>query len=156
MDWKALKLITHGPMVLLCLIIYLLFRILLSLLPSITSMFSISFSWLFFFQSYIMPREEARERTSCTSFVRCNDMWLAKDNRFLNPMSTYERNLMAPTCLIINNYYGATDILSLPSNNLFSFFIILYILSSALSSFHFPLYLVCLEISLLVSFSFLA
>ena len=46
--------------------------------------------------------EEARERTSCTSFVRCNDMWLAKDNRFLNPMSTYERNLMAPTCLIIN------------------------------------------------------
>jgi hypothetical protein len=55
--------------------------------------------------------EEARERTSCTSFVRCNDMWLAKDNRFLNPMSTYERNLMAPTCLIINNYYGATDIL---------------------------------------------
>ena len=44
-------------------------------------------------------------RTSCTSFVRCNDMWLAKDNRFLNPMSTYERNLMAPTCLIINNYY---------------------------------------------------
>ena len=31
-----------------------------------------------------------------------NDMWLAKDNRFLNPMSTYERNLMAPTCLIIN------------------------------------------------------
>ena len=21
-----------------------------------------------------------RERTSCTSFVRCNDMWLAKDN----------------------------------------------------------------------------
>ena len=58
--------------------------------------------------------EEARERTSCTSFVRCNDMWLAKDNRFLNPMSTYERNLMAPTCLIINNYYGATDILCFP------------------------------------------
>ena len=53
-------------------------------------------------------------RTSCTSFVRCNDMWLAKDNRFLNPMSTYERNLMAPTCLIINNYYGATDILCFP------------------------------------------
>ena len=47
-------------------------------------------------------------------FVRCNDMWLAKDNRFLNPMSTYERNLMAPTCLIINNYYGATDILCFP------------------------------------------
>ena len=45
-----------------------------------------------------------KERTSCTSFVRCNDMWLAKDNRFLNPMSTYERNLMAPTCLIINFY----------------------------------------------------
>ena len=44
---------------------------------------------------------EEDKRTSCTSFVRCNDMWLAKDNRFLNPMSTYERNLMAPTCLII-------------------------------------------------------
>ena len=33
-------------------------------------------------------------------------MWLAKDNRFLNPMSTYERNLMAPTCLIINYYFS--------------------------------------------------
>ena len=43
-------------------------------------------------------------RTSCTSFVRCNDMWLAKDNRFMNPMSTYEWNLMAPTCLIINYF----------------------------------------------------
>merc|ERR1712117_585383 len=23
------------------------------------------------------------------SFVRCNDMWFARDNRFLNPVSTY-------------------------------------------------------------------
>ena len=58
--------------------------------------------------------EEARERTSCTSFVRCNDMWLAKDNRFLNPMSTYERNLMAPTCLIIN-FYSNPHILGVKS-----------------------------------------
>ena len=54
------------------------------------------------------------ERTSCTSFVRCNDMWLAKDNRFLNPMSTYERNLMAPTCLIIN-FYSNPHILGVKS-----------------------------------------
>ena len=33
-----------------------------------------------------MMKDKKQERTSCTSFVRCNDMWLAKDNRFLNPM----------------------------------------------------------------------
>jgi len=41
-------------------------------------------------------------------------MWLAKDNRFLNPMSTYERNLMAPTCLIIN-FYSNPHILGVKS-----------------------------------------
>ena len=51
-------------------------------------------------------------RTSCTSFVRCNDMWLAKDNRFMNPMSTYEWNLMAPTCLIINYFSCQIPILA--------------------------------------------
>ena len=29
------------------------------------------------------------------------DLWLAKDNRLLNPKSSYERILMAPTCRLI-------------------------------------------------------
>jgi len=40
--------------------------------------------------------EEARERTSCTSFVRCNDMWLAKDNRFLNPRREVGTDAIGP------------------------------------------------------------
>merc|ERR1711935_840556 len=28
------------------------------------------------------------------SFVRCNDMWFARDNRFLNPVSTYGRKVV--------------------------------------------------------------
>ena len=52
--WRSVSVFYGYVLQLFCLIIYLLFRILLSLLPSITSMFSISFSWLFFFQSYIM------------------------------------------------------------------------------------------------------
>ena len=31
------------------------------------------------------------------------DLWLAKDNRFLNPKSSYERILLAPPCRLINN-----------------------------------------------------
>ena len=30
------------------------------------------------------------------------DLWLAKDNRFLNPKSSYERILLAPPCRLIN------------------------------------------------------
>ena len=29
------------------------------------------------------------------------DLWLAKDNRFLNPKSSYKRILMAPSCRFI-------------------------------------------------------
>ena len=31
------------------------------------------------------------------------DLWLAKDNRFLNPKSSYKRILMAPPCRLIIN-----------------------------------------------------
>ena len=31
------------------------------------------------------------------------DLWLAKDNRFLNPKSSYKRILMAPPCRLIQN-----------------------------------------------------
>ena len=31
------------------------------------------------------------------------DLWLAKDNRFLNPKSSYERILLAPPCRLIND-----------------------------------------------------
>ncbi len=34
------------------------------------------------------------------------DLWLAKDNRFLNPKSSYERILMAPPCRLILNLYS--------------------------------------------------
>ena len=38
----------------------------------------------------------------CTScLVRFHDLWFAKDNRLLNPKSSYERILMAPTCRLI-------------------------------------------------------
>ena len=30
------------------------------------------------------------------------DLWLAKDNRFLNPKSSYERILLAPPCRLIS------------------------------------------------------
>ena len=32
------------------------------------------------------------------------DLWLAKDNRFLNPKSSYERILTAPPCRLIHDY----------------------------------------------------
>ena len=34
--------------------------------------------------------------------VNSQDLWLAKDNRFLNPKISYERILMAPPCRLIN------------------------------------------------------
>jgi len=34
--------------------------------------------------------------------VNTQDLWLAKDNRFLNPKISYERILMAPPCRLIN------------------------------------------------------
>ena len=34
------------------------------------------------------------------------DLWLAKDNRFLNPKSSYKRILMAPSCRFIPDSYG--------------------------------------------------
>ena len=34
--------------------------------------------------------------------VNSQDLWLAKDNRFLNPKSSYERILLAPPCRLIN------------------------------------------------------
>ena len=33
------------------------------------------------------------------------DLWLAKDNRFLNPKSSYERILLAPPCRLINDSF---------------------------------------------------
>ena len=33
--------------------------------------------------------------------VNSQDLWLAKDNRFLNPKISYERILMAPPCRLI-------------------------------------------------------
>ena len=32
------------------------------------------------------------------------DLWLAKDNRFLNPKSSYERILLAPPCRLIKEF----------------------------------------------------
>ena len=32
------------------------------------------------------------------------DLWLAKDNRFLNPKSSYERILTAPPCRLIHDH----------------------------------------------------
>jgi hypothetical protein len=50
--------------------------------------------------------------TSCPSrtTLRANhrltlDLWLAKDNRFLNPKSSYKRILMAPPCRLIQNEF---------------------------------------------------
>ena len=34
--------------------------------------------------------------------VNSQDLWLAKDNRFLNPKISYERILMAPPCRLIS------------------------------------------------------
>ena len=36
------------------------------------------------------------------------DLWLAKDNRFLNPKSSYKRILMAPPCRLIQNQLAVT------------------------------------------------
>ena len=36
--------------------------------------------------------------SSCTSHRLTLDLWLVKDNRFLNPKSSYERILTAPPC----------------------------------------------------------
>ena len=33
------------------------------------------------------------------------DLWLTKDNRLLNPKSSYERILMAPTCRLIARFH---------------------------------------------------
>ena len=73
--------------------------------------FHLLFPFNFMFERTLNGKQ-TKGRTSCTSFVRCNDMWLAKDNRFMNPMSTYEWNLMAPTCLIINYFSCQIPILA--------------------------------------------
>ena len=39
--------------------------------------------------------------SSCTSHRLTLDLWLVKDNRFLNPKSSYERILTAPPCRLI-------------------------------------------------------
>ena len=39
------------------------------------------------------------------SSVNSQDLWLAKDNRFLNPKISFERILMAPPCRLINKHY---------------------------------------------------
>ena len=45
------------------------------------------------------------------------DLWFAKDNRFLNPKSSYKRILMAPPCRLISLasssyiwFYGMRDV----------------------------------------------
>ena len=79
------------------------------------------------------------------SLVRFHDLWLAKDNRLLNPKSSYERILMAPTCRLIN--HQSTGSLS-PSLSLshsllspvyylfFSFLFSLFPLLHSLTSIH--------------------
>ena len=66
-------------------------------------------SSLLFNDSPINERQESesREERRWKLFPRASlwnsliDLWLAKDNRLLNPKSSYERILMAPTCRLI-------------------------------------------------------
>ena len=48
-----------------------------------------------------LPRVNLPDVISFTSHRLTLDMWLAKDNRFLNPKSSYERILTAPPCRLI-------------------------------------------------------
>ena len=42
-----------------------------------------------------------KESSSLSHYWLTLDLWLAKDNRFLNPKSSYKRILMAPPCRLI-------------------------------------------------------
>ena len=59
---------------------------------------NISFSWRF---SHVLTLDcKALKANPLT--VNSQDLWLAKDNRFLNPKISYERILMAPPCRLIS------------------------------------------------------
>ena len=47
--------------------------------------------------------------------VNSQDLWLAKDNRFLNPKISYERILMAPPCRLIFYFYFHLEADMVPS-----------------------------------------
>ena len=53
-----------------------------------------------------MKREEetSRYHRSASLYFSLIDLWLTKDNRLLNPKSSYERILMAPTCRLIARF----------------------------------------------------
>ena len=42
---------------------------------------------------------------SASLYFSLIDLWLTKDNRLLNPKSSYERILMAPTCRLIARFH---------------------------------------------------
>ena len=51
--------------------------------------------------SFVKLRFLLGEPLSSASHRLTFDLWLAKDNRFLNPKSSYERILTAPPCRLI-------------------------------------------------------
>ena len=54
----------------------------------------------------VIPRGEHSPNQGLTPIANHRltlDLWLAKDNRFLNPKSSYKRILMAPPCRLIQN-----------------------------------------------------
>lgn len=54
-------------------------------------------------------RREAEEEDNNILWHRLTlDLWLAKDNRFLNPKSSYKRILMAPSCRFIHRSRPST------------------------------------------------
>ena len=53
---------------------------------------------------YLLCEPRLQSRVNPTANHRLTlDLWLAKDNRFLNPKSSYKRILMAPPCRLIQN-----------------------------------------------------
>ena len=53
---------------------------------------------------YLLGELYPQSRVNPTANHRLTlDLWLAKDNRFLNPKSSYKRILMAPPCRLIQN-----------------------------------------------------
>merc|ERR1712217_585007 len=74
--------------------------------------------------------------TASQSLVKFHDLWLAKDNRLLNPKSSYERILMAPTCRLINLLPYKLSINIIPIHLSFSSTSFSSLLSSSLNLAH--------------------